>query len=74
MTRTTIVIAAALMLAVTLPIAPTHALVARTFVLVSGGDSCANVATPCRHPRDRLFGVGSLAMRGEFALWARIAH
>jgi hypothetical protein len=50
MTRT-IIIAAALALAVTLPITPAHALVARTFVSAAGSDSnnCANVATPCRH-------------------------
>jgi hypothetical protein len=51
MTRTTIVIAAALALAVTLPAAPAQAQVARTFVSAAGSDSnnCANVATPCRH-------------------------
>jgi hypothetical protein len=50
MTRT-IFIAAAFALAVTLPIAPAQALVARTFLSAAGSDSnnCANVATPCRH-------------------------
>jgi hypothetical protein len=51
MTRTTF-IAAALALAVTLPMAPAQATgVARTFVSAAGSDSnnCANVATPCRH-------------------------
>jgi hypothetical protein len=50
MTRT-IFIAGALALAVTLPIAPAQALVARTFVSAAGSDSnnCANVLTPCRH-------------------------
>ena len=50
MTRTTIM-AAALALAVTLLAVPAQALVARTFVSAAGSDSnsCANVATPCRH-------------------------
>src|SRR5271154_5300606 len=50
MTRT-ILIAAALALAVTLPAGPAQALVARTFVSAAGSDSnnCANVVTPCRH-------------------------
>jgi hypothetical protein len=50
MTRT-ILLAATLALAVTLPIAPAQALVSRTFVSAAGSDSnnCANVATPCRH-------------------------
>ena len=51
MTRT-IFIAAALALAVTLPIAPAQATgVPRTFLSAAGSDSnnCANVATPCRH-------------------------
>jgi hypothetical protein len=51
MTRTTIVIAAALALAVTLPAVPANAQLARSFVSAAGIDSnnCANVATPCRH-------------------------
>ena len=51
MTRITIVIAAALALAVTLPTAPAQAQVSRTFVSAGGSDSnnCASVATPCRH-------------------------
>ena len=51
MTRT-IFMAAALALAVTLPIAPAQATGApRTFVSTAGSDSnnCTNVATPCRH-------------------------
>jgi hypothetical protein len=50
MTRT-IFIAAALALAVTLPIAPAQAQVNRTFVSAAGSDSnnCANVTTSCRH-------------------------
>jgi hypothetical protein len=50
MTRTTIM-AAALALAVTLLAVPAQALVPRTFVSAAGSDSnsCANVATPCRH-------------------------
>jgi hypothetical protein len=50
MTRT-IFIAAALALAVTLPAVPANAQAARTFVSAAGSDSnsCANVATPCRH-------------------------
>jgi hypothetical protein len=51
MTRT-MFIAAALALAVTLPIAPAQATGApRTFVSAAGSDSnnCTNVATPCRH-------------------------
>jgi hypothetical protein len=51
MTRT-ILIAAALALAVTLPAAPAQAAgAARTFVSAAGSDSnnCINVATPCRH-------------------------
>jgi hypothetical protein len=51
MTRT-IVIAAALALAVTLPAMPAQATgAARTFVSAAGSDSnnCINVATPCRH-------------------------
>jgi hypothetical protein len=51
MTRT-IFIAAALALAVTLPIAPAQATGApRTFVSAAGSDSnnCTNVVTPCRH-------------------------
>jgi Right handed beta helix region len=51
-TRTTIVIAAALALAVTLPAAPAQATgAARTFVSAAGSDTnnCTNVATPCRH-------------------------
>jgi len=52
MTRTAIVIAAALALAATLPIAPAQAAgAARTFVSAAGSDSnnCINVLTPCRH-------------------------
>jgi hypothetical protein len=51
MTRITIVIAAALALACTLPIAPAQAAAARTFVSAAGSDTnnCTNVATPCRH-------------------------
>src|ERR1700719_1477409 len=52
MPRTTIVIAAALALAVTLPVVPAQATgAARTFVSAAGSDSnnCTNVATPCRH-------------------------
>jgi hypothetical protein len=52
MTRSTIFIAAALALAVTLPAVPAQAAgVARTFVSAAGSDSnnCANVLTPCRH-------------------------
>jgi hypothetical protein len=52
MTRATIVIAAALALAATLPIAPAQAAGApRTFVSAAGSDTnnCTNVATPCRH-------------------------
>jgi hypothetical protein len=51
MTRSTIFIAAALALVVTLPAAPAYALAARTFLSAAGSDSnnCANVATPCRH-------------------------
>jgi hypothetical protein len=52
MTRITIVIAAALALAVTLPFAPAQATgVPRTFVSAAGSDlnNCTNVATPCRH-------------------------
>jgi hypothetical protein len=51
MTRTTIIIAAGLAVAVTLPIAPAQAQVNRTFVSAAGsdGNNCANVATPCRH-------------------------
>ena len=51
MTRT-IFIAAALALAVTLPIVPAQAAGApRTFLSAAGSDSnnCTNVATPCRH-------------------------
>jgi hypothetical protein len=50
MTRT-IIIAAALALAVTLPAVPAQAGAARTFVSAAGSDSnnCINVATPCRH-------------------------
>jgi hypothetical protein len=50
-TRTTIVIAAALALAATLPIAPARAAAARTFVSAAGSDTnnCTNVTTPCRH-------------------------
>src|SRR5271154_1094168 len=51
MTRT-ILIAATLALAVTLPIAPAQATgLNRTFVSAAGSDSnnCANVLTPCRH-------------------------
>jgi Right handed beta helix region len=51
MTRT-IIIAAALALAATLPAIPAQAAgVARTFVSAAGNDSnnCANVLTPCRH-------------------------
>jgi len=52
MPRTTIVVAAALALAVTLPAVPAQATgAARTFVSAAGSDSnnCTNVATPCRH-------------------------
>jgi Right handed beta helix region len=51
MTRTTIVIAATLALAATLPMTPAQAAAARTFVSAAGSDSnnCTNVATPCRH-------------------------
>jgi hypothetical protein len=52
MSRTIIVIAAALALAATLSIVPAQATgVARAFVSAAGSDSnnCANVATPCRH-------------------------
>src|SRR6202142_3596722 len=51
MTRT-IFIAAALVLAATLPAIPAQAMgVSRTFVSAAGSDSnnCANVLTPCRH-------------------------
>ena len=50
MIRTTIM-AAGLALAVTLPIAPAQAAAVRTFLSAAGSDSntCANVATPCRH-------------------------
>jgi hypothetical protein len=50
MTRT-IVIAAALAFAVTLPAVSAQAQALRTFVSAAGSDSnnCANVATPCRH-------------------------
>jgi Right handed beta helix region len=50
--RRTIYIAAALVLAVTLSIAPAQAAgAARTFVAAAGNDAnnCTNVATPCRH-------------------------
>jgi hypothetical protein len=51
MTRINIVIAAGLVLAVTLPAVSAQAQVARTFVSAAGSDSnnCANVSTPCRH-------------------------
>jgi hypothetical protein len=47
-----ILIAAALALAVTLPAIPAQAAqVARTFISAAGSDAnnCTNVATPCRH-------------------------
>src|SRR5580704_9628539 len=47
----TILIAAALALTTTLSAVPANAAAARTFVSAAGSDSntCANVATPCRH-------------------------
>src|SRR6266851_3131828 len=50
MSRTTIVMAAALALAVTLPAAPANAQAIRTFVSVAGSDSNpCSLASPCRH-------------------------
>src|SRR5258707_13236973 len=63
MSRTTIVMAAALALAVTLPAVPAQAQSIRTFVSTAGSDSNpCSLAAPCRHFQAA---VAATAVRGE---------